>query len=150
MRRGRLKDTQMCSLIKFNMKTTYDAPSGWKHPKSTTSINLDQSSHMTKRVLEMLKFKRKVHTTKKVLKMFKYKRKEPEYKRKVHMAKKVLKMFKDKRKDPQFKRKTSSGSDTDQDEDLAVPEGLNPREGITGYHALPVLFIARQPSRAEL
>ena len=67
-----------------------------------------------------------------------------------NVAKKVLRMFKYKRKDPQFKMKTSSDSDTYQDEDLAVPEGLILRVGITGYHALPVSFIARQQSRAEL
>ena len=72
------------------------------------------------------------------------------YRRKVHMTKKVLEMFKYQWTEPQNKRKTSSSLDTYQNQDLAVFEGLNPQVGITGYHALPVSFIARQLSRAEL
>ena len=37
-----------------------------------------------------------------------------------------------------YKKKTSSDSDTRQDKDPAKFEGLNPREGITRHHALPV------------
>ena len=37
-----------------------------------------------------------------------------------------------------YEKKTSSDSDTRQDKDLAKFEGLNPREGITRHHALPV------------
>jgi hypothetical protein len=37
-----------------------------------------------------------------------------------------------------YVKKTSSDSDTRQDKDLAKSEGLNPREGITRHHALPV------------
>ena len=55
-----------------------------------------------------------------------------------HSAKEVLRMFKYKRKALQYKVKTSSDLDTHQDQDLAKFEGLHPREGITGHHALPV------------
>ena len=127
LKEAKSKNSQMSTLVKFNRKNTYDDPSSWKHPKNITSISPDQSPHMNMKVLRMFKYRRKVHMIKKVLEMFKYKWKEP-----------------------QNKRKTSSSLDTYQDEDLAVPEGLNPRVGITGYPALPVSLIARQPSQVEL
>ena len=55
-----------------------------------------------------------------------------------NVARELLRMYKYKRKELRYEKKTFSDADTSQDEDLAMFEGLVPREGITGHHALPV------------
>ena len=93
---------------------TYDVPSSIRHPKNAPSVrfNLYLSPNMTKKALKV-----------------------PEYKQKTHQIQKKLQFEQEKL---QYKNKTSSDSDTSQDQDLAMFEGLHPREGITGHHALPV------------
>ena len=54
MMKGRLKGSQMEAHNKFHMQNTYDAPSSGEHHEGTTSISLDQSPHVAKKILKQV------------------------------------------------------------------------------------------------
>jgi hypothetical protein len=107
----------------------YDVPSSFRHPKNAPSIslNLDLSPNMAKTALKMLEYKQSVLNTNMIICSNGY-----------INSHQVQKKLQSQQKALQDKVKTSSDSDATQHPDLARDEGLNPREGITRHHALPV------------
>ena len=122
--------SHMESLNQFYIqRNIYDVPSSVRHPKNAPSIslNLDLSPNMVKKNLKMLEYEQNVLNTNMMVCSSGYLN-----------SHQVQKKLQSQQRALQYKVKTSSDSDATQDPDLARDEGLNPREGITRHHALPV------------